>query len=200
MVKFDVVAVAPFASVTLTDTAEPPTTVGVPEIVPVEASMLRPFTNVPFSAYVRGARPPAPGTARENALSPVLSIPVVGVAIVRLVATVTVKFDVVAVAPFASVTVTDTVRVAVLVGVPEIVPVEALMFKEFHDPPLLHVYVSGARPPAPETVSEKARFAVVNNPVVGVAIVKAPETVRVAADEVVDDETPELKVFVTTTV
>ena len=71
MVKFDVVAVAPFASVTVTDTVEAPATVGVPEIVPVEASMLRPFNNVPFSAYVRGARPPAPGTARENALSPV---------------------------------------------------------------------------------------------------------------------------------
>jgi hypothetical protein len=35
---------------------------------------------------------------------------------------------------------------------------------------------------------------------VGVAIDNAPETVRVAADEVVEEETPELKVFVTTTV
>jgi len=200
MVKFDVEAVAPFASVTVTDTVAVVATVGVPEIVPVEASILSPFCNVPFSVYVRGERPPAPGTAREKALSPVLFRPVVGVAIVRAVATVIVKFDVEAVAPFASVTVTNTVRVAAVVGVPEIVPVEASMFKLFQDPPLLHAYVSEARPPAPGTVSEKALLAVANSPVVGVAIDNAPETVRVAADEVVEEETPELKVFVTTTV
>ena len=83
MVKFDVDAVAPFASVTVTDTVAVVATVGVPEIVPVEASILSPFCNVPFSVYVRGERPPAPGTAREKALSPVLFRPVVGVAIVR---------------------------------------------------------------------------------------------------------------------
>jgi hypothetical protein len=51
-VKFDVVAVAPFASVTLTDTVEEPATVGVPEIVPVEVLKLKPFTKVPINAYV----------------------------------------------------------------------------------------------------------------------------------------------------
>jgi hypothetical protein len=49
-VKFDVDAVAPFASVTVTDTVEEPETVGVPEIVPVEVLKFRPFTNVPVSA------------------------------------------------------------------------------------------------------------------------------------------------------
>ena len=49
-VKFDVVVVALFASVTLTDTVEDPATVGVPEIVPVEVAKLKPFTSVPVSA------------------------------------------------------------------------------------------------------------------------------------------------------
>jgi hypothetical protein len=65
MVKFDVDAVAPFASVTVTDTAEEPAIVGVPEIVPVEVAKLKPFTNVPVSAYVRDVRPPEPDTANE---------------------------------------------------------------------------------------------------------------------------------------
>jgi hypothetical protein len=51
-VKFDVDAVAPFASVTVTDTVEDPETVGVPEIVPVEVLKLKPFTNVPDNEYV----------------------------------------------------------------------------------------------------------------------------------------------------
>ena len=67
-VKFDVVAVAPFASVTLTDTVEEPATVGVPEIVPVEVAKLKPLTSVPVSAYVNEARPPAPATTKENEL------------------------------------------------------------------------------------------------------------------------------------
>jgi hypothetical protein len=49
-VKFEVVAIAPFASVTLTDTVEDPATVGVPEIVPVEVAKLKPLTSVPVSA------------------------------------------------------------------------------------------------------------------------------------------------------
>jgi hypothetical protein len=52
IVKFDVDVVAPFASVTLTDTVEEPATVGVPETVPVEVLKLKPFTNVPVNAYV----------------------------------------------------------------------------------------------------------------------------------------------------
>jgi hypothetical protein len=82
-VKFDVEAVAPFASVTVTDTVEVPVTVGVPEIVPVDAERLKPSTNSPVNAYVKEARPPAPGTAREKALFAVPERPVVGVAIVR---------------------------------------------------------------------------------------------------------------------
>ena len=50
MVKSDVDAVAPFASVTVTDTVEDPATVGVPEMVPVEVAKLKPFTSVPVSA------------------------------------------------------------------------------------------------------------------------------------------------------
>jgi hypothetical protein len=49
-VKFDVVAVALFASVTLTDTVEEPATNGVPEMVPVEVAKLKPLTSVPVSA------------------------------------------------------------------------------------------------------------------------------------------------------
>jgi hypothetical protein len=49
-VKFDVDAVAPFASVTVTDTVKAPPAVGVPEIVPVEALILKPLANVPVSA------------------------------------------------------------------------------------------------------------------------------------------------------
>jgi hypothetical protein len=48
-VKFDVMAVAPFASVTLTATVEDPATVGVPEIVPVEVARLKPLINVPVN-------------------------------------------------------------------------------------------------------------------------------------------------------
>ena len=50
MVKSDVDAVAPFASVTVTDTVEEPAIVGVPEMVPVEVAKLKPLTNVPVSA------------------------------------------------------------------------------------------------------------------------------------------------------
>jgi hypothetical protein len=93
IVKFDVVAVAPFASVTVTDTIEEPATVGVPEIVPVEVLRLKPSINVPVSAYVREARPPEPGTSREKLLIAVPDRPVVGVAIVSAVATVRVAAD-----------------------------------------------------------------------------------------------------------
>ena len=50
MVKSDVDAVAPFASVTVTDTVEEPATVGVPEMVPVAVAKLKPLTSVPVSA------------------------------------------------------------------------------------------------------------------------------------------------------
>ena len=50
MVKFDVAAVAPFASVTVTETTADPATVGVPEMVPVEVAKLKPLTSVPVSA------------------------------------------------------------------------------------------------------------------------------------------------------
>jgi hypothetical protein len=50
IVKFDVDAVAPFASVTVTETTADPATVGVPEMVPVEVAKLRPLTNVPVKA------------------------------------------------------------------------------------------------------------------------------------------------------
>lgn len=83
MVKFDVDATALFTSVTVTDTVEEPATVGVPEIVPVEVLKLKPLTNVPVSAYVRAARPPAVVTASEKELLAVPERPVVGVAIVR---------------------------------------------------------------------------------------------------------------------
>jgi hypothetical protein len=49
-VKFDVVAVAPFASVTVIDTVDEPIAVGVPEIVPVEVLKLKPLAKVPVSA------------------------------------------------------------------------------------------------------------------------------------------------------
>ena len=93
IVKFDVDAVAPFASVTVTDTVEVPATVGVPEIVPVEVAKLKPSINVPVNKYVKEVRPPEPGTARENALFAVPERPVVGVAIVRAVATARVAAD-----------------------------------------------------------------------------------------------------------
>ena len=52
IVKLDVDAVAPFASVTVTDTAEKPKTVGVPAITPLVVFRLKPLTRVPVSAYV----------------------------------------------------------------------------------------------------------------------------------------------------
>ena len=99
IVKFDVVAVALFASVTVIDTVEEPATVGVPEIAPVEELKFKPFTKVPDNEYVNEARPPVPGTASENALLAVPDKPVEGVAIVRAVATVTVAADDVVEAP-----------------------------------------------------------------------------------------------------
>ena len=105
--------------------------------------------------------------------------------IVRAVAIVTVKYEVDAVAPFASVTVTDTVEEPATVGVPEIVPVEVLKLKPFTNMPV-NEYVNEARPPAPGTASENALFAVPSKPVEGVVIVRAPATVNVTAEEVVD--------------
>jgi len=83
-------AVAPFASVTVTEIAELPIAVGVPEMVPVEVLNSRPLTNVPVSAYVKLLRPPAAGTARENALCADPPSPVTGVAIDSAPATVSV--------------------------------------------------------------------------------------------------------------
>ena len=80
-VKLEVDAVAPFASVTVTDTVDDPVAVGVPEIVPVEVLRLNPLTRVPVNAYARDVRPPEPATAKENALWAVPVRPVVGVAI-----------------------------------------------------------------------------------------------------------------------
>jgi hypothetical protein len=197
-VKLDVVAVAPFASVTVTDTVDVPETVGVPEIVPVEELKFKPFTKVPVNEYVKEARPPLPGTPSENALFAVPNKPVVGVAIVRAVATVTVKLDVVAVAPFASVTLTDTGEEPATVGVPEIVPVEELRFKPFTKVPV-NEYVNEARPPAPGTASENALFAVPNRPVEGVGIDRAPATVNATAEEVVDAAALPLALLVTLT-
>lgn len=87
-VKFDVVVVALFASVTLTDTVEDPATVGVPEIVPVEVAKLKPLTSVPVNAYVSDVRPPDPAITSEKALFAVPDKPVVGVAIESSPATV----------------------------------------------------------------------------------------------------------------
>ena len=109
------------------------------------------------------------------------------------------KFDVVADAPFASVTVTDTVEEPATVGVPEIVPVELLMVKPLTKVPV-NEYTRATRPPEPATASEKALFAVPDKPVVGVAIVRAPATVKVAVVEVLEVATPLLMVLVTTDV
>ena len=49
-VKFDVVAVAPFASVTVIEPVDEPVAVGVPEMVPVPVAKLKPLTSVPVSA------------------------------------------------------------------------------------------------------------------------------------------------------
>ena len=122
--------------------------------------------------------------------------------VVEAYPTAIVKFDVDAVAPFASVTVTDTVEVPATVGVPEIVPVEVAKLKPSINVPV-NKYVKEVRPPEPGTAREKELFAVPERPVVGVTIVKADATARVAADEVVEaveSETPLLIVFVITTV
>ena len=110
-----------------------------------------------------------------------------------------VKFDVVAVAPFASVTVIDTVEDPAIVGVPETVPVEVAKLKPLTNVPV-NVYVSAARPPAPGITIDKALFAVPDNPVAGVTIVRAPATVKVAVVEVLELATPLLMVLVTTDV
>ena len=89
-VKSDVVAVALFASVTLTDTVNDVAAAGVPEMVPVDVLNAKGDGRVPVNAYVREARPPEPATANENALLAVPVKPVVGVAIVKAPATVSV--------------------------------------------------------------------------------------------------------------
>ena len=50
IVKFEVDAVTPFASVTATDTVDEPIAEGVPEMMPVDVLMLSPATNVPVNA------------------------------------------------------------------------------------------------------------------------------------------------------
>jgi hypothetical protein len=91
--KFVVEAVAPFASVTVTDNVDMPLTVGVPEMVPDEVLKLRPFTNVPVSEYANVVRPPVAGTEREKELSAVPDNPVMGVAIDNAPATDRVAVD-----------------------------------------------------------------------------------------------------------
>ena len=110
----------------------------------------------------------------------------------------TVKSDVVAVALFASVTLTDTVNDVAAAGVPEIVPVDVLNANGDGKVPV-NAYVSEARPPEPATANENALLAVPVKPVVGVAIVSAPATANVAEVEVEDVETPLLMVLVTMT-
>jgi hypothetical protein len=58
--------------------------------------------------------------------------------------------------------------------------------------------VRGARPPDAGTGREKAVFAVPDKPVVGVSIDNAPTTDKVAEVDVLDEETPLLRVLVTT--
>ena len=77
--KLDVVAVAPFASVTVIDTVDEPVTVGVPEMVPVDELKFRPFTNVPVKANQNAERPPEMTMGSENELSAVPDKPLVGV-------------------------------------------------------------------------------------------------------------------------
>jgi hypothetical protein len=90
MVKLDVDAVTPFASVTVIDTADEPVTFGVPEMVPVAVLKLKPFTNDPDSANERGERPPDEIGESEYELSAVPANPTIGVVIVGALATVTV--------------------------------------------------------------------------------------------------------------
>ena len=47
--KLEVDAVAPFASVTVTDKVEEPASVGVPEIVPVDPLKLNPLKSEPVN-------------------------------------------------------------------------------------------------------------------------------------------------------
>ena len=65
MVKLDVDAVMPFASVTVIDTADEPVAVGVPEMVPLAVLKLKPFTNDPVNANERVGRPPDDTTESE---------------------------------------------------------------------------------------------------------------------------------------
>jgi hypothetical protein len=110
-----------------------------------------------------------------------------------------VKLDVEAVAEFTSVTVTDTVEEPASVGVPEIVPVEVLKLRPSTNVPVKE-YVNAARPPAAGTDKEKALSAVPNRPVIGVAMVNEPATVKVAVVEVLEVATPLPMVLVTTDV
>ena len=90
IVKLEVVAVAPFASVTVTDTVDVPAIAGVPEIVPVELFKLKPLNRDPFNECVRFVRPPDATTARENPLSTVPDKPDEGVVMDSAPATVNV--------------------------------------------------------------------------------------------------------------
>jgi hypothetical protein len=77
----EVVAVAPFASVTVAMMGnDPPATVVVPLMTPVEAFSVRPEGREPETEYVKGERPPVtPGLSpREYALPNVAVSPEVG--------------------------------------------------------------------------------------------------------------------------
>ena len=88
--KLEVEAVAPFASVTVTDTFEVPVSVGVPEMMPVDALRLSPLTSVPVSTYVKAVRPPVAATDSEYELPAVPVNPMEGVEILNDEATVNV--------------------------------------------------------------------------------------------------------------
>jgi hypothetical protein len=70
----------PFESATNTVIAEVPAAVGVPEMVPVVASILKPAGRVPaFTANVKGSAPPVAAISKLNAVPVVPDSPEVGV-------------------------------------------------------------------------------------------------------------------------
>lgn len=140
-------------SVTRTVNDEVPDAAGVPEIVPLDASV-RPAGNVPVAiAHVYGGVPPVAARVAEYAAP---TVPGGRVAVVTVGGPLmAIESDAVAVCPTPSVTRAVKLDVPGAVGVPEIVPVEDRL-NPGGNVPLATAHVYGVVPPVAAKLAEYA--------------------------------------------
>jgi hypothetical protein len=144
------------ASVALIVKLNTPFVVGVPEMIPVRESSVRPLGSAPAETVkVYGAIPPVADTVWLYGVPRTPGGNVVGLTVITgqlgMPAT-TMEYGRLPGQPFASVAVIVKLKVPAAVSVPEIKPVVGLSTRPVGRAPLETVKVYGAVPPTPETV------------------------------------------------